>query len=331
MVAMPQQGISAADAMALYRQKMGPQTANPYWFTQPVQQPTQSPVAGIINKVAPAAVKYGIKELLGSGGAAAATSAAAPSVGVDALMSGGQFMTELSPSMYSTPVGDTLSGLAGSGATDITNFAGSATPYLGAAGAALGTYGALKGIHDKNPLSASMGALGAGLGINAMGFALGPAGWAAMLAAPVAGALINKHLDKDQWKTESKRLNKLKKSGTFVPENLLASMPQAGRSKGDLLNKAYAADFIGRGTSGDWVNNKFSQSRNEADLRPEDIVGYAAFAEKDKDWFNKPLADRLKVADDALKAGAVREQKGTVKVDWNKVAGALAGDSASAK
>lgn len=327
MAAMPQQGLSAADAMALYRQLMGPQTANPYWFTHPVQQqPAQSPVAGIIGKVAPAAIKYGIKELLGSGGAAATASESAfPAFSIGA---------EAPASILN--MSDDVAALGAQGASDaagttISNFAGSATPYLGAAGAALGTYGALKGIHEKNPLSAGMGALGAGLGINAMGFALGPAGWAAMLAAPVAGALINKHLDKDQWKTESKRLNKLKKGGTFVPENLLASMPQAGRSKGDLLNKAYAADFIGRGTGGDWVNNKFSQSRNEADLRPEDIVGYAAFAEKDKDWFNKPLADRLKVADDALKAGAVREQKGTVKVDWNKVAGALAGDSASGK
>ena len=306
-----------AQYMALLNK--GAQTA-PAYGTQVVEGP-QGVLPSLVGKLAPTAVKEGIKYLMAPSAAAPTMSSAA----IESVLSGGANMTPLSPSMYSTPVGDTLASFGTTAApTDITNFAGSATPYLGAAGAALGTYGALKGIHEKNPMGAGLGALGAGLGINAMGFALGPAGWAAMLAAPVAGALINKHLDKDEWKTESKRLNKLKKNGTFVPEALLASMPTAGRSKSELLNRAYAADFIGRGSGNEWVNNKFSQSRNESDLRPEDIVGYSTFAEKDKDWFNKPLDVRLAEAKKALDAGAVREHKGTIDVDWNKIAAAVA-------
>ena len=64
---------------------------------------------------------------------------------------------------------------------------------LGAAGVALGAYNAYQGIEEGNPMGAGAGALGAGLGLNALGFALGPVGWAGLIAAPVAGALINKN------------------------------------------------------------------------------------------------------------------------------------------
>lgn len=318
------------DQWAQYQQYLNRGAApTPAYGTQAVEGPTDA-YTGALNSILPTAAKIGVKYLIDGGGAASGAAsgvadAAASSAAIESALSGGGVMTPLSPSMYSTPVGDTLSGFSSAApATDITNFAGSATPYLGAAGAALGTYGAIKGIHDKNPVGAGVGALGAGLGLNAMGLALGPYGWAGMIAAPVVASLINKRLDKDEWKTESKRLGKLSKAGTYIPPSLLASMPTKGRSKSELLNKAYAADFIGRGAQGDWVNNKFSQSRNESDLRPEDIVGYATFAEKDKDWFNKPLEERLAQAKKALDAGAVREHKGTVDVDWNKIAAAVA-------
>ena len=303
------------DAWAAYQAAMGNYAYAPSYQSQQVAPPQP----GILEQVLPTATKIGVKELLSSGGAIGGMSSAAPvsSGAVEAALANGIYQTPLNSSMFSTATGIPE-------ATSITNFAGAATPVLGAAGAAAGAYGAYQGIKDKNPLMAALSGGGAGLGLAAMGMGIGPLGWAALIGAPAIGALANKYLDKDEWKTESKKLNKLKKSGVFVPENLLASMPTRGRSKDELINKAYAADFIGRSLQGDWINNKFADSRNEADLRPEDIVGYAAFAEHDKDWFNKPLDVRLGEAKKALDAGAVNEAKGSIKVDWNKVAGALA-------
>lgn len=304
--------LTTAQAIEMYLKAMGPQ-AQSYNFNNfraeqvPAQQPASIPG---LEKLTAYGTAKGLDALFSS--APAATSA-------------GQIEAALANGIYQTPMsGSTLSSAAPTAATDITNFAGSATPYLGAAGAAAGAYGAYQGIKDKNPLTAGLGGLGAGLGINAMGFGLGPPGWAAMIAVPAIAALANRLGDKDQWKTEKKKLQKLQKGGTFVPEALLAQMLTRGRSKAELIRQDLAPDFVGRDAGGNWANNVFAQSRNEADLRPEDIVGYAAFAEKDKDWFNKPLDARLAEAKKALDAGAVREAKGSISVDWNKIAGALA-------
>jgi hypothetical protein len=93
-----------------------------------------------------------------------------------------------------------------------------------------------------------------------------------------------------------------------------------GRSKSELVNPKYAADFTGQ-TSDGFVNNKFANSRNESDLRPEDIWGYASFFEKyGNDWTGKfNEQQRRDIAQKALDAGAVREHHGTIDIDWNKV------------
>lgn len=39
------------------------------------------------------------------------------------------------------------------------------------------------------------------------------------------------------------------------------------------LDPSVAADFVGQNSQGQWVNNKFAQSRNEADLTPKDVEG----------------------------------------------------------
>ena len=127
-----------------------------------------------------------------AGVAEAATSSAAPIVNGQSLLAGGE-----------------ASGTLGSTApTGIDNFAGSATPYLGAAGAAYGGYNAIQGIEKGNPMQAGTGALGLGLGLNAMGYALGPYGWAAMAAAPIAAKLLDrkstKEIQADRWKAVGK-------------------------------------------------------------------------------------------------------------------------------
>jgi hypothetical protein len=298
---------------------------NPYDSWLQKQQAEQAPVAPtptqqVVQELAPLAVKEGFKYLTAPAAEAATTTA------LESMLAGGagaeQLFTPLTPSTWSTPVGNTL---ASSGAeTTLSNFAGAATPVLGALGTAAGAYGAYESIKNKDPLGAGLSGAGAGLGLNALGLALGPAGWAAMIAAPVLGAIANKHLDKQRWKTEGKALGKLAKKGVFIPQNLRDSMPSGPREKSQLIRKDLAADFVGRDAAQNWVNNKFAETRNEADLRPEDIVNYAAFAENDKDWFNKSLDDRLIKAKQALDAQAVREKRGSISVDWNKVAGALA-------
>jgi hypothetical protein len=95
-------------------------------------------------------------------------------------------------------------------------------------------------------------------------------------------------------------------------------MPTKGRKLEDLIRKDVPADFIGRDPAGNWVNNKFAKSRNVADLRGEDIVNYSAFAEHDPQWFSKPLEERLKLANERLAAGAVKEHHGTIDVQFDK-------------
>lgn len=147
----------------------------------------------------------------------------------------------------------------------------------------------------------------------------------AALALPTFGTsfLVNpvrSLWDKNAWQTEGKRIAAAKKSGTEIPDSLSgATQLTGGRSKADLMNKAAAPDFVGYDPTGQWTNNKFSQSRNESDLQPEDIWGSAAFFEKfGNDWLKKfSESQRAAIAQQALKSGAVTEHKGTIDVDWN--------------
>lgn len=202
-----------------------------------------------------------------------------------------------------------------------TGVLGAATPYLGLAGAGLGAYGLFnanqKGSAAQGALSGA--GLGAGLGMAAplLGLSAGPLGWGALgLMALGGGALgggigaIGRIGDKDMWKTEGNKLKKLQDQGVYVPQGLIDSMPQnKGRSTEELVARAKASGG----------NVKFAEGRKESDLTPQDIVGYAAFAQNDPDWFKKPLQQRLAVAQQALGAGAVREHHGTIDVDWGKV------------
>lgn len=115
---------------------------------------------------------------------------------------------------------------------------------------------------------------------------------------------VKGYFDKDMWKTEGNRLRDV-----GAPQALIDQMPTRGRSKEELIE-------IERQNNG---NVAFAESRNEADLRPVDIVNYAAFAENDPTWFKRSMDDRLKYADQALKAGAVREHHGTIDVDFSKL------------
>lgn len=273
-------------------------------------QPTKSPVGGLADLAKDAGGFEAAKNYFGLGGGAAASSAggsAAFPIGTAA--NGGTLMSD--GSVFAGSMGP----LPEAAATDITNFAGSATPYLGAAGTAIGAYNAYKGIEGKNPMRAGLGGAGAALGLNAMGYALGPYGWAAMVAAPAVGALVNKMGDKDRWKTEGKRLDDLRKRGINVPQMEGDSL-SGGRSRDQLVAIEEA-----KKARGQYSNVDFARSRNVADLKPEDIWGYSAFFDHyGNDWLGKKTEqERRDIAQKALSSGAVREHHGTIDVDWGKV------------
>ena len=209
-----------------------------------------------------------------------------------------------SPGMMSAIWGSGGSTTPGSGALGMTG----ASPLLGAAGIAAGGYTGLqqfKGI--ANALSGDK--------LNTQ--------QQVALALPTFGAslLANKFLGNgDKWKTEGNKLNHLNNKGTYLPDNWETLIPSGGRSFDEMQRNDLAADYIGRDSKGDWVNNKFNQSRDVKDLRPEDIVNYSTFAEHDADWFKKPLSERLGLAGDVLNQGLVSEGKGSVDVNWDKYA-----------
>lgn len=162
--------------------------------------------------------------------------------------------------------------------------------------------------------------VGAGLALNAAGVALGPIGWAGLLVGGLAvGGLFGSRFgDKDMWKTEGKRIQKLVDSGVEIPDILRHSqMLTRGRSKEELVHPNYPQDFVGMTPEG-WVNNKFALSRDEKDLKAQDIWGNAAFFEKfGNDWLQTFNEDqRQAIAQLVLEAGLVREHHGTIDVAW---------------
>jgi len=181
-------------------------------------------------------------------------------------------------------------GAAGAGAAGTTTGASlaSAAPIAGVALAAglAGRYGvrALQG-KTKNwkdaPLADNLGRL-------------------ALMAPTFGGSELYNYLgnkfsgDKDRWKTEGDRLRKLEAAGQKVPDGWREAMTlTGGRDNQDILP--------------------------ENQWKPEDLVGYAALAEKDPNWYSKSLDEQLKVAKKVIDAGAFREHHGTVDIDWSKV------------
>lgn len=186
-----------------------------------------------------------------------------------------------------------------------------ATPYLGAAGAGLGAYGIYNSIKANNPkMGALSGAgMGAGLAAAAPLIGLGPVGWGTMGLMALGGAGLGGGLaaafgDKNRYQDEWKRKKKLYDQG-LISEQQLGQMPTSGRSDAELIQRAEQSGG----------NVAFAKSRNESDLTPQDIQGYASILEQAA----KTGQDRTQLAADALASGAVREHHGTIDVDWNKV------------
>lgn len=208
------------------------------------------------------------------------------------------------PGLAASQAGATATGLGtGTGASTMPSLS-AAAPYAAAAAAAIAAG------YNLNRWSKKGKTYGAGEGLKEA--AKDPLNY--LIPTGFIGAAFG---DKDMYLKEHRRLLELKKQGVEVPESLLEGSRLAkGRSKEELIDLEKK-----KIEQGGYGNVKFAESRNEADLNPEDIVGYSTFMKKfGNDWFGKfNQQQRLGIAKQALDLGAVREQKGTIDIDWNKL------------
>lgn len=203
---------------------------------------------------------------------------------------------------------------AQAGAFDLAGIGSAGNGILPVAGV-LGTYDTLK-----NNRIGKRGYLQGMASGAAMGSYFGP--WGALIGAGVGLGMggANELLDTNRYKKEGNRLAELEKKGVKIPDSMkLAMTLERGRTKDELVNKNFAADFVGNDGKGGWVNNKFANSRDTNDLKKEDIWGYSAFSEKfGNDWWNKfSTQQRADIAQAALDNKAVKEHHGTIDINWN--------------
>lgn len=159
---------------------------------------------------------------------------------------------------------------------------------------------------------------------------------AAMFTAPLAGWSLarrklglSKDVDPLDWtvrgirdvfggaqtRIEEKRWDRLKDYGFQVPK-----WAQGDRSKKfDVVRQDLPPDYVGYDKEGNWVNNKFAQTRSEADLTPTDVAQSAAMFEN----FGKPYEAASQQTKDAmaniaLQNKLIQEQKGTLDIAWNQ-------------
>lgn len=250
----------------------------------------------------------------------AAPAAAAPTV---STTGGGMMLPGMggatTTTTYGTSAAAAPTGISASGA--LANLA--SMGVLPAAGIAAGTYLLGNGAYDmaqgtptaysdadKDPVGAGSRAQLAysTMGLSELGRALGLWG----------NKKTPSHL------REVQAFQNLRDQGVYIPDSVLAQAANnKRRSTEDLIvakdsKGNVPLDFRGYDRDRNWVNNKFAQSRNVNDLRAQDIVGYAAFAQKDKDWFRRPLEQQLDIARKALEAGAITEGHGQIGIDDSK-------------
>lgn len=118
-----------------------------------------------------------------------------------------------------------------------------------------------------------------------------------------------------QTKIEEKRWDRLKDYGFEVPK-----WAQGKKElKFDAFRQDLPPDYIGYDKAGNWVNNKFASTRNEADLTPTDVSQSAAMAET----FGLPYQKASQQTKDAmaniaLQNRLIQEAKGTMNIAWDQ-------------
>lgn len=174
---------------------------------------------------------------------------------------------------------------------------------LGAAGLALGGYEAFKGVESGNPLQAGLGGAGVGFGLNSLGYALGPWGWAAALAAPTILSFLNKHeTTREVAKKHTSQL--LKQSDDPAYQGYVQAMRQQHNAPPPDPTKPFHA-----GKYGTWEEYK------SAGLDPNDLTGvYGNIKTFGPEWANLTQAQRVAVTKGIIDAGLYNSRKGEVEI-----------------
>lgn len=211
---------------------------------------------------------------------------------------------DLGSTLGASDTGYTLANATGSEATAPLGASvfGSATPYLGAAGTALGAYGAYEGIKKGNPLAAGMGGLGAGLGVNMMGYTLGPWGWAAMAGAPIVAALLNNHEStRDFAKKNTKSLSGMSSDPKW--QSYVSSM----RQQYDSAPSDPSHPFAGKYATWD--------EYQRGGLEASDLTGVLGNMKTfGPEWANLSQGQREQVTQGLIDAGLYSSKKGEVVI-----------------
>lgn len=204
------------------------------------------------------------------------------------------------------PATSQFSGSAMAEPISMSNFAGSYTPYIGALGTLAGTAGAIQGVRKGNSLMAGLGGGGAWLGLNAMGYTLGPAGWA-MLAVPAVAALLNRHKStREVTKENTGKL--LKKSNDPGYQKYV----QAMRAQYDSAPPDPSKPFHG-GQYATWDEYK------NAGLDAGDLTGVKANLGLGPEYTNLNFDQQKAVTQAAIDANLYNSRKGEVEADQNKL------------
>jgi len=269
-------------------------------------------VAGLMSEAGTPAATAALGQL--ASGAAGAGGAATAATGAAGAGSGLGAPTVLSAKQIP---------LAGGAAPVEGGFFSAAAPYAAGALGALGAYDLSKDFGKTKPGMGTLqgAASGAGLGFSVGG----PVGAAIGAGIGGIGGLASDVVsfgDKDRWQGEMKRQQALaNKYPEIVATGYKPISLSKGRSKEELVN--IEQEKIGRGEYG---NLEFAKTRDEQYLKPKDTWGYAAWIEKLGPGYLTQMSEdqRYKLNEAALKSGLVKEQKGTIRIDWTPELQAMA-------
>ena len=168
---------------------------------------------------------------------------------------------------------------------------------LGAAGAAYGAYNAYQGVKSGNKVQAGLGGAGVGLGLNAMGYALGPYGWAAMLAAPVIASTFAHESTRDKTAKRTEELKGLSSDPNY--QKYVEGMREQYKSAP--TGKAYAGKY-----------DTFDEYK-KAGLEAADLTGvYGNIKAFGPDWAKLDQAKREQVTQGLIDANLYDSKKGDV-------------------
>lgn len=176
---------------------------------------------------------------------------------------------------------------------------------LGVAGVGLGAYGAYEGIKSGDPLTSGLGGAGIAGGLNALGVSLGPVGWGAMIAAPIALSMLG--LNKPSIKEQVK-----KRWGNLA-------------EKSDPNTQSYAQQYMQYLDSDQAKSDaklNFSEMKKSGQLKAEDVWGgYGMFKTFGSDWLGKYTEDqRRQISQELLNQNLVDSKKGDIVVTDSKKA-----------